>query len=45
MQVSESAFAAVCTGGASIAKVKHIANGFNAHIYECPPSEAEKDKD
>jgi len=43
-RVYKSAFAAVCTGGASIAKVKHIANGFNAHVYECPPSESEKDK-
>jgi V-type H+-transporting ATPase subunit a len=43
-RVFKSAFAAVCTGGASIAKVKHIASGFNAHIYECPPSQLEREK-
>jgi len=43
-RVFKSAFAAVCTGAASIAKVKHIANGFNAHIYECPQSQLEREQ-
>jgi V-type H+-transporting ATPase subunit a len=43
--VYKSAFAAVCTGDASVEKVKHIATGYNAHLYECPTSQLDRERE
>jgi len=44
-QVYKSAFAAVCTGDASVEKVKHIAQGYNANLYECPTAQLDREKE
>merc|ERR1712072_116451 len=43
--VFKSAFAAVCTGDASVEKVKHIAQGYNAHLYDCPTAQLDREKE
>jgi len=44
-QIFKSAFAAVCTGDASVEKIKHIAMGYNAHLYECPTAQLDRERE
>lgn len=44
-RIFKSAFVAVCTGDASVEKVKHIALGYNAHLYDCPTAQLDRERE
>eukprot|EP00658_Telonema_sp_P-2_P049461 TRINITY_DN3761_c0_g1_i3.p1 TRINITY_DN3761_c0_g1~~TRINITY_DN3761_c0_g1_i3.p1 ORF type:complete len:936 (-),score=261.83 TRINITY_DN3761_c0_g1_i3:308-3115(-) len=43
--IFKSAFAAVCTGEASVDKIRHIAVAFSAHMYECPTAQLDRERE